>query len=99
MSSPACDPQSSNSNPQFHKNTQPSSQPTSADLATAEYTCITCSDLGVPARIIELLPGGNARVEIGSTLEEVNVELIEAAPGDRVLVHAKVAIRNLEQHP
>lgn len=59
--------------------------------------CITCSDLGVSARIVELLPDGTAWVDTGSTIEQVNVELIDAAVGDFVLIHAKVAIGKLEE--
>jgi hydrogenase expression/formation protein HypC len=62
-----------------------------------ERVCITCLDLAVAAHIVELLPRGIARVDTGSTIEEVNVELVEAAVGDTVLVHAKVAIGKLKQ--
>lgn len=54
--------------------------------------CITCSDQAVAARIREMLPGGLARVDTGAGLEEISVALVDAAPGDIVLVHAKEAI-------
>ena len=34
-------------------------------------------------------------MELESTIEEISVELIDAEPGDIVLVHAKVAIARL----
>ena len=57
--------------------------------------CITCSDSATIARIVELLPGGLARVEPSGDTEEINVELIDAMVGDRVLVHAGIAIGKL----
>jgi hydrogenase maturation factor len=61
--------------------------------------CVTCSDLAVVVRIIELLPDGMARVDASCAIEEVNVELIEAATtGDLVLVHAKTAIGKVMQY-
>jgi hydrogenase expression/formation protein HypC len=57
--------------------------------------CITCSDQAVPVRVVKLLEGGLALVDTGSSLEEVNVDLVEAAVGDTVLVHARVAIGKL----
>ena len=54
--------------------------------------CITCGDVAVPVRVVELRPGGLALVETGETLEEISVALVDAAVGGRVLVHAKEAI-------
>ena len=54
--------------------------------------CITCSDEAVQVRVVELLPGGLARVYTGHATEEVSVALVDAAVGDVVLVHAKEAI-------
>lgn len=55
-------------------------------------TCVTCSDVAVPARIVELLNEGMARVDTGVSMEEVCIELVQATVGDTILVHAKVAI-------
>jgi len=57
--------------------------------------CICCSDEAVAGRIVNLLPGGMAAADFDGIIEEVSVELIESAPGDIVLVHAKVAIARL----
>ncbi len=54
--------------------------------------CITCSDEAVAVRVVELLPDDLARVDTGSTVEEVSVALVDAAIGDTILVHAKEAI-------
>jgi hydrogenase maturation factor len=54
--------------------------------------CITCSDSAPIARVIEILPGGSARVETGGEFETINLELVDAVAGDLVLVHAGVAI-------
>ena len=57
--------------------------------------CITCSDEAVRVTVVELLPGGIARVDTGVGEEEVSVALVDAAVGDVVLVHAKEAIVDL----
>ena len=56
--------------------------------------CITCSDAGVPMRVVSVSDGGAVCVdEDGSRHEGIAVELVEpVAPGDRILVHAGVAI-------
>ena len=56
--------------------------------------CITCSDEGIPMRVVALSDDGAACVdEEGVRHEGVALELVEpVAPGDRVLVHAGVAI-------
>jgi hydrogenase expression/formation protein HypC len=55
--------------------------------------CITCSDTAVEVTVVRLLPDGLAMVDTGQgTEEEVSVALVEAGPGDKILVHAKEAI-------
>jgi hydrogenase maturation factor len=54
--------------------------------------CITCSDTAVEVRVVQLLDGGLAEVDTGSSREEVSVALVEAQVGDLILVHAKEAI-------
>ena len=54
--------------------------------------CITCGAQALPGRVVALLEDGMARVDVDGVAEEVSVELIDAAVGDLVLVHAKVAI-------
>jgi hydrogenase expression/formation protein HypC len=54
--------------------------------------CITCSDTAVPVRVAELLGDGLAVVDTEAGPEEISVALVDAAPGDVVLVHAKEAI-------
>ncbi len=59
--------------------------------------CITCSDEAVAVRVLQLLDGGTALVEVAGRTEEISVELIDAAVGDIVLAHAKVAIAKVHQ--
>jgi hydrogenase maturation factor len=56
--------------------------------------CITCGDAGVPMRVVSVTGEGALCVEDdGTRHERIAVDLIEPiAPGDRVLVHAGVAI-------
>ncbi len=54
--------------------------------------CITCSDAAVTCRVLEVDGAGLARVEVGSEQETVSVALVDARPGDTVLVHAGEAI-------
>jgi len=57
--------------------------------------CITCGDVAVPVRVVELHPGDLALVDTGQTLEEISVALVDTHVGGRVLVHAKEAIATL----
>lgn len=59
--------------------------------------CVTCSDQAVPVRIVRLLGDDLALVDTGVSQEEVSVAFVEAAPGATVLVHAKEAIRLLDE--
>lgn len=55
--------------------------------------CITCSDAAVACRVVALDGAGMmALVEAGSARETVSVALVDARPGDTVLVHAGEAI-------
>ncbi|GAA0403302.1 hypothetical protein Acor_33480 [Acrocarpospora corrugata] len=54
--------------------------------------CVTCSDVAIPVRVLRLLDDGLAVVETESGPEEISVALVDAQPGDIVLVHAKEAI-------
>jgi len=58
--------------------------------------CITCSDEGVPMRVLEVQPDGIARCEADGTESDVMVDLVApVARGDNVLVHAGVALARL----
>ncbi|GAB2961384.1 HypC/HybG/HupF family hydrogenase formation chaperone [Nonomuraea fastidiosa] len=58
-----------------------------------DEVCVTCSDVAVPVRVLRLLGDDLALVETeAGTEEEVSVALVDARPGDVVLVHAKEAI-------
>ena len=58
--------------------------------------CITCGDIAVPVRVVKLLPGDLARVEVEGREEEVSVALVSATVGATLLVHAGEAIASLE---
>jgi hydrogenase maturation factor len=57
-----------------------------------DEVCITCSDSAVQVRITELIGSGLAMADTGAGTEEISVALVDARPGDVVLVHAKEAI-------
>ena len=53
--------------------------------------------LAVPVRVIELLPGEQALVEVGGIRNQVSLALLDGvAPGDYVIVHAGFAIVRLD---
>jgi hydrogenase expression/formation protein HypC len=54
--------------------------------------CITCSDTAVEVTVVRLLEDALAVVDTGQGEEQVSVALVQAAPGDTILVHAKEAI-------
>lgn len=55
--------------------------------------CTTCSDEGLEGEILALRDDALADVELGGRRREIAVDLIdEPRVGDRVLVHAGVAI-------
>jgi hydrogenase maturation factor len=59
--------------------------------------CITCSDEGVPMRVVESDADGLARcASDDGTTSEVMTDLVGVvAPGDSLLVHAGVALLRL----
>ncbi len=64
------------------------------NICDLDNHCITCGDEGVPMRVVSVDAGGAVCVEEDGTRHEgIAVDLVEpVAPGDRVLVHAGVAI-------
>ena len=53
--------------------------------------------LAIPAKIISIDPArGTAEAEVRGNRLTVNVRLVEAAPGDYVLVHAGCAVEVLQ---
>jgi hydrogenase maturation factor len=56
--------------------------------------CVTCSDEGIPMRVLELRDDAAVCVDEHGGRHEVAVELVQPLrAGDEVLVHAGVAIR------
>ena len=54
--------------------------------------------VGVPCKVLELLDGGMALVEVGGARRAVNLHLLEdVVPGEFVLVHAGFAISTLDE--
>jgi hydrogenase expression/formation protein HypC len=60
--------------------------------------CITCGDVAVPLTVVDVA-GADARCRDEQGREEsVATELVGAVrPGDRLLVHARVAIARIEE--
>jgi hydrogenase expression/formation protein HypC len=58
--------------------------------------CITCGDVAVPVRVVKLLPGELAVVEVEGREEEISVALVSASVGATLLVHAGEAIASVE---
>jgi hydrogenase maturation factor len=65
-------------------------------------TCITCSDQGQVAEVVQAPPGPfeDALVKTASGVDAVDVSLVgEVAVGDLVLVHAGAAIGRVQLPP
>ena len=64
-------------------------------------TCITCGDVGVEMRIIRIDDDRELALcqDIRGRTETVEIGLVEASPGDTVLVHAATAIVALGSAP
>jgi hydrogenase assembly chaperone HypC/HupF len=63
----------------------------------ADDHCITCSDEGIPMRVVETMDEGLALCSTGDGAQsEVMLDLVgSVAVGDAVLVHAGVALTRL----
>ena len=55
--------------------------------------CITCSDEGVPMRVLTIEDDGLARCDGGDVMTELVGTVV---PGDTLLVHAGVALARIE---
>ena len=68
-----------------------------ARTSIAGPACITCGDVAVPMRVIRTGDDGLAEcvAEDGLTAQ-VELALVDAGPGDQVLVHACMAIQRLD---
>lgn len=54
--------------------------------------------LAIPARIVELLEGDAARVDLGGVKKEISLALVEGARvGDYVIVHVGYALSLLDE--
>ena len=63
---------------------------------SADTHCITCSDEGVPMRVLSTPEDGLARCEADGAETDVMIDLVGAvAVGDNLLVHAGVALARL----
>ena len=59
-------------------------------------TCITCGDVAIRMRVIRTGEDGLADcVTADGQTSQVELALVDAGPGDEVLVHACVAIQGL----
>ncbi len=69
---------------------------TTENSCSAEPGCVTCGDVAIPLRVLSVY-GADARCQDAQGREEtVAVELVGAVrPGDRLLVHAGVALERL----
>jgi hydrogenase expression/formation protein HypC len=68
-----------------------------AGASCASEQCITCGDIAVEVTVVRLLPHAMAVVDTGVGEEEVSIALVEAVPGDVVLVHAGEAITTIRR--
>ena len=63
---------------------------------TADTHCVTCSDEGVPMRVLAAAEDGIARCEADGTETDVMTDLVgPVTVGDNLLVHAGVALARL----
>mgnify|MGYP005835057461 CR=1 FL=1 len=52
--------------------------------------------LAVPGKVVKV-EGHQAEVDFGGVLRQVNVSLVEATPGEWVVVHAGFAIEKMDE--
>jgi hypothetical protein len=63
-----------------------------ADVVCTDDVCITCSDEGRVAEVTAVYGDGRADVLVGGRPTVVDASLVDAGPGDLLLVHAGVAV-------
>ena len=63
--------------------------------------CITCGDDGVPMRVVRIDGGRGLALceDAAGARSSVEIALVDAAPGDTLLVHAGTALLRLEAAP
>ena len=60
-------------------------------------TCVTCGDVAVAARVVEI-EGLQALVSVGDSTERVAIDLVpDTRRGDLLLCHAGIALERLEE--
>jgi len=68
-------------------------------MTPAREHCLTCGDLAVAARVVEV--HGREAVVVadgGRTGERVAIDLVpDAAPGERLLCHAGIALERISE--
>lgn len=53
--------------------------------------------LALPARIVEILDGDNARIDVGGVRKQISIALVDGvAIGDYVIVHVGYALTRLD---
>ncbi|OIP11627.1 MAG: HypC/HybG/HupF family hydrogenase formation chaperone [Rhodocyclales bacterium CG17_big_fil_post_rev_8_21_14_2_50_68_7] len=53
--------------------------------------------LAIPVRVVELLEGDQARVDVGGVRKEISLALVDdVRPGDYVIVHVGYALHKLD---
>lgn len=53
--------------------------------------------LAIPAKVVELLPGDQAIIDLGGVRKDVSLALVEGVvPGDYVIVHVGYALQKLD---
>lgn len=67
-------------------------------MSCSDDHCITCSDAADPMRVVQIDEGRGLALceDAAGTRHTVEIGLVDARPGDAVLVHAAVALSVLE---
>jgi hydrogenase maturation factor len=74
----------------------PISRPAQSSEGPHGEACITCGDVAVQVRVVELM-GPTAVIEKDGAFEQVAIDLVEhVAVGDLLLCHAGVALEKVE---
>jgi hydrogenase maturation factor len=74
--------------------------PTPVVSCEATDGCITCGDVAIALTVVEVCGADAVCRDIDGRSERVAVDFVDAVvPGDRVLVHAGVALERLAPEP